>query len=467
LPHFWERCVGSGHSSLALRADYQDQLKRCAKELGFQRVRFHGWFLDEMSLVFSVNGKLQYSFLNADRIVDFFQSIDVRPFVELSFMPAPLASGTKTVFCYRGNVTPPKDYRQWKDAVKQLLNHWRGHDGAEQMRDWYVEVWNEPNWRPFWTGTRQDYFELYRYAAEAVKEIDADFKVGGPATAQNRWISEFLDHCERHKLPVDFVSTHHYPNDPPLDKATSDTHGQLAAGTRSQLRDQAREARRRAKSLPLFYTEWNTSSDGRDDLHDESYAAAFIIKTVLEANELVDLYSFWVFTDIFSESNFPSRPFHGGFGLMTLHGVPKPSYRAFQLLHGLGNELLATGGAHPTLDAWFVRKGKNLTVMLTNHALPRHEIKTEQLRIELKNMASPRSVSLQRIDENHANPRRAWTEMGAPEYLKQPQIDRLEAASRLRREKLPFHSVNGAVSFEITLLPQSVATVTVECEANS
>jgi xylan 1,4-beta-xylosidase len=114
-----------------------------------------------------------------------------------------------------------------------------------------------------------------------------------------------------------------------------------------------------------------------------------------------------------------------------------------------------------------VRKGKNLTVMLTNHALPRHEIKTEQLRIELKNMASPRSVSLQRIDENHANPRRAWTEMGAPEYLKQPQIDRLEAASRLRREKLPFHSVNGAVSFEITLLPQSVATVTVECEANS
>ena len=49
---------------------------------------------------------LVYSFFNADRIIDFLLSIDMRPFVELSFMPAALASGSKTVFHYRGNVTP-------------------------------------------------------------------------------------------------------------------------------------------------------------------------------------------------------------------------------------------------------------------------------------------------------------------------------------------------------------------------
>jgi xylan 1,4-beta-xylosidase len=462
LPHFWERCVGSGHSSLALRADYQAQLKRCSRELGFQKVRFHGWFLEEMSLVLGEGKKLEYSFLNADRIVDFLDSIQMQPLVELSFMPEPLASGSQTVFRYRGNITPPKNYRQWKTVVKKLLAHWRDFYGAKKMRDWFFEVWNEPNGPTFWSGKQSDYFKLYQYTAEAVKEVDADFSVGGPATAQNKWIPQFLDHCRRHQLPVDFVSTHHYPNDPPLDKMAATTSGQLAHCRRSRLREQARDARREAGALPLFYTEWNTSSDDRDPLHDQSYAAAFIIKTILEANGLVDLYSFWVFTDIFAETGFASRPFHGGFGLMTLHGVPKPSYRAFELLHGLGEELLISDGLHPTLDVWFVRGSKKITVLLTNSALPEHEIKTERAQIKLENAGRPSSVTIERIDEDNANPRRAWQEMGRPEYLKPGQIEELETASKMMRQKLPFTFSNGVIAFDLNVPPHGVAAITIE-----
>lgn len=42
MPHVWEHTIGSGHATLALRADCQDQLARCRRELGFRRVRFHG-----------------------------------------------------------------------------------------------------------------------------------------------------------------------------------------------------------------------------------------------------------------------------------------------------------------------------------------------------------------------------------------------------------------------------------------
>lgn len=55
-----------------------------------------------------------------------------------------------------------------------------------------------------------------------------------------------------------------------------------------------------------------------------------------EANGLVDGYAFWTFTDIFEENYFPSVPFHGGFGLLNLHGIPKPTYRAYELFHRLG-----------------------------------------------------------------------------------------------------------------------------------
>ncbi len=74
-------------------------------------------------------------------------------------------------------------------------------------------------------------------------------------------------------------------------------------------------------------------------MHDEPFAAAFATKIVMEAQGLVQGYSYWTFSDIFSENYFPSVPFQGGFGLLNIHGIAKPIYRAFQLLHGLGSEL--------------------------------------------------------------------------------------------------------------------------------
>lgn len=44
------------------------------------------------------------------------------------------------------------------------------------------------------------------------------------------------------------------------------------------------------------------------------------------------------FTDIFEEGGFDSTPFHQGFGVQTIYNIPKPAYRAFQLLHATGDE---------------------------------------------------------------------------------------------------------------------------------
>jgi xylan 1,4-beta-xylosidase len=72
--------------------------------------------------------------------------------VELSFMPTALASGSKTVFHYRGNVTPPKDYQQWSMLIHSLVGHWVDRYGIREVAEWFFEVWNEPNLTAFWTG---------------------------------------------------------------------------------------------------------------------------------------------------------------------------------------------------------------------------------------------------------------------------------------------------------------------------
>src|SRR6516165_3904153 len=87
LTHFWEHTVGSCHAPLALRADWQSQLRRAHEELGFRYVRFHGLLCDDVGTFVRYHKRTACSFFNADLVVDFLLSIGMKPFVELSFMP--------------------------------------------------------------------------------------------------------------------------------------------------------------------------------------------------------------------------------------------------------------------------------------------------------------------------------------------------------------------------------------------
>jgi xylan 1,4-beta-xylosidase len=458
LPHFWEHTVGSGHATLGLRADWQRQLKRAHDELGMKHVRFHGILSDDMGTLINQSGELLYSFFNANQIFDYLLSIGMKPFVELSFMPTALASGDQIVFHYRANVTPPRDPAEWAVLIRKLVQHWVDRYGIDEVRQWFFEVWNEPNLTAFGTGKQSDYFVLYRYTVDAIKSVDKDLKVGGPATADNAWVSDFLDFCKMNELPADFISTHHYPTDS-FGKPGDDTVTQLSESRRSALRDEARDVRKRAGALPVYYTEWCTSSNPRDPMHDDPYAAAFIVKTVLEANGLVQGYSYWTFSDIFEENYFPSVPFQGGFGLLNIHGIAKPSYRAYELLHGLGTELVKVEGTHETVDAWLVAGEKSSTLMLTNFALPRHPIDAQQVSFVLSGAGNIANATIRRIDLEHANAKRHWEQIGKPEYLSADAVAQLDTASQLRSETQPVAREGEGFRIDVKMPPQSVAAI--------
>jgi xylan 1,4-beta-xylosidase len=458
--HYWEHTVGSGHATLALRADWQAQLKRAHDECGFKHVRFHGIFCDDMGTCIIYNDKPYYSFFNADQIFDYLLSIGMKPFVELSFMPWGLSSGGKTAFHYQANVTPPKDYNQWATLVAKIAAHWVDRYGLAEVQQWFFEVWNEPNLDAFWTAKQEDYFKLYQYTAHALKSVDASLKIGGPVTAMNAWIPEFLDFCEAQNLPVDYVSTHHYPTDA-FGSPGDDTETQLEKSTRGVLRDQAATAKQQARGKPLYYTEWSSSSNPRDKMHDQPYCAAFIVKTVMEAQGLVEGYSYWTFSDIFEENYMPSEEFQGGFGLLTLHNIAKPAYRAYQLLHQLGDKAYKVKGHHETVDLWVVAGQEELTVLLTNFALPRHPVKDEIVHVVLEGFKhKPVHAHIKRVDDLHCNPRKAWEDMGSPNYLSTDQRAALEKASLLSWSKQAFDYTCGTVSLDVTVPPQGIASIT-------
>lgn len=459
---YWTKCVGSCHAATALREDWRRQLKACREEFGFEYVRFHGLLDDDMSVCLrNDDGSLEYSFFNIDSIFDFLLEIGMKPFVELSFMPGLLASGTKTVFHYLGNITPPKSYDEWGKLIEALAGHLVQRYGMGEVRKWFFEVWNEPNLKDFfWAGTMEEYFQLYKSAALAVKKVDSKLAVGGPSTAIDAWIPELREFCSKNSVPLDFISTHHYPTDAAFGLGLN-MEEQMARSARGGLTARVRKALEEAGSLPLYYTEWNNSPSPRDPYHDTPYNAAFVVKTITDNMGLVDCYSFWTFSDIFEESGFSSVPFHGGFGLMNIHGIPKPSYRAFQLLSRLNGDRLevSVGEASTTVDCFAARSQKGITILVSNHQVPLSPIQAERITINIKGINGVRSASLERIDEMHANPKKVWIEMGSPTYLDREQIRTLMKASKLASEDVEWKKDEDEVTIDLHIQPHSAAAI--------
>ena len=171
--------------------------------------------------IYQVNeaGEAEYNFTYLDRVMDSYVELGLRPFLELGFMPDKLASGSQTVFYWKGNVTPPASYEGWSNLIKALLEHLSSRYGSDEVVTWPIEVWNEPNLAVFWENSdMEEYFKLFHTTFDAIKEVDGRFRVGGPAVCGGTdevWIKAFMEYCHENRIPVDFVTRHHYTIEPP------------------------------------------------------------------------------------------------------------------------------------------------------------------------------------------------------------------------------------------------------------
>ena len=347
LNPMFNECVGAGRANEGLRADWQQQLAYVRKECGFRYIRMHGLLTDDMAVYKEDRkGNPEYNYMYVDALFDFLHSIGMKPFVELGFMPGALASGQRTIFWWKGNVTPPKDYDKWGALIKNLTEHFTERYGADEVKTWYFEVWNEPNLTPgFWTGTQQDYFKLYKYAAEAVKSVNKEYRVGGPGTAGAAWEPEMIEYCHKNNVPIDFISTHSYG----VKQGFLDEYGNSGtvlakeemAVSGDVLQSRKEIANSSMPGLELHYTEWSSSYTPADPVHDSYHEAAYVLQKLKQVGSAANSMSYWVFTDIFEEPGPRFEPFHGGFGMLTIQGINKPVFYAYRFLNRLGNTELS------------------------------------------------------------------------------------------------------------------------------
>jgi xylan 1,4-beta-xylosidase len=441
----FNECVGAGRANEGLRADWQQQLSMIQKDVQFKYIRFHGLLHDDMRVYAEdkKTGAPIYNWQYIDRLFDFLLSIKIRPFVEFGFMPADLAADTKTIFWWKANNSKPKSYERWDALIGKLVQHWTERYGQEEVKKWYFEVWNEPDLKGFFNGTQPDYFELYSHTARAVKNVNPSYRTGGPATSAVKWIGDFLSYCETNKLPVDFVSTHDYGTTSVLDEMG--TKKQQLKDIRDTIAKDVKRVRETInassfKNAELHFTEWNTSPSSRDPIHDTYQNAAYLLHVLKKAAPYSNSMSYWTFTDVFEEAGPGQTPFHGGFGLINLQDIKKPSYYAYKFLNELGQTELKNGDG----SSYICKSANGIQALIWDYTHPTRDyaynqdyfnkaqpaMTKETTKLRLTNVKNGKYIlEIYKVGYQHNDPYTAYLSMGKPSQVTKAEVANLKKLS--------------------------------------
>lgn len=440
--------VGAGRANEGLRADWQEQLATVQSEIGFKYLRMHGLLHDDMGVYNEdKQGNPEYNFQYVDSLYDALLRMHIRPFVELGFMPSKLAAGTTTIFWWKGNTSLPKDDAKWAGLIRALIAHWKERYGEDEITQWYYEVWNEPDINGFFPHKLEDYFHLYKITSEAIRAECTKCRIGGPASAIPYAAEQaFEKWIVANPEPIDFISSHAYGvNQGFLD--VDGTAGTVLDPSPDAVSGRMQHSRELMNATPLHnlelhFTEWSSAYTPTDYMHDQYHQASFILDKVKRATPYVDSLSYWTFTDIFEENGPRFTPFHGGFGMINLEGIKKPSYHAFRFLSRLTGDDVASDDAR----SW-VTKAKDGTVTAlvwdyspvvppagkTDQVFYKQDLPATangDLLIELAHVANGTyKVAVYQTGYKHNDPYTAYVQMGQPSQLTRAQVAELKKLS--------------------------------------
>ena len=139
--------------------------------------------------------------------------------------------------------------------------------------------------------------------------------------------------------------------------------------------------------------------------------------------------SFWTFSDVFEENGPFREPLNGGFGLVGVEGIKKPSFYAFSLLHKLGDKRLANTSEHVIVTR---RADQAVVVAVWSLSPPDKAASARILDLEFRGFPKNQRVLISRVDETNGNARAAYAEIGKPRYPTQKQVAKMDRETALK-----------------------------------
>lgn len=456
LKHTWAGLGNVDQMRWILRRDMQEQLAMCHKEIGLRHVRAVGIFDDEMW----VFDKDPANYLNREKrnakrynwrvpyyIYDSLVEMGIAPMVTTCFTPGEMRSGEQSAFSTKSHISPPRDWKEWGNFVTSFVKGLVDRYGINVVRNWYFEVWNEPNLTSFYTGKLDDYLKLYEVVWGAVKSVDTSLKVGGPSTAHTVWLTELLNYGVQHNCMPDYIIGHIYNNDSavgdplsPFDGPQGDKENKspnFVSGITRGARKLLDEASFKGE---LHMNEWGLSWHPFAPVRETANEAAFIVKTMNEVSQLADYFAYWCLSDIYNQVGYGREAFHGNYGMISLDGLRKPNYFAHQLLCLLGDEKIQVAGNNLSdqYNAFVARNKKGIQAIIYGFDV-NYQVTdapgSRQVEFDLPSGINLKDLYFYRVDSKNNNIISSWNEMGSPTYLKKDELLQLQGENQLVVDK--------------------------------
>ena len=495
LKHTWRNVMTVGSASDLLTADIQRMVARMRKEIGFQYIKFNGILSDDLHVYNQASdGSPVYNFAYIDKVLDFLISIDLKPIIQLSFMPALLAKDPqRRLFNYL--VSEPVSLTAWSNLVNAVVDHLLQRY-ADAVHNWLFCVWTQPDTPTDLYGfsSTEAFYEFYRSTYQAVKECDNALSFGTPPTyyivenGHTNWYIPFLTWCKNHGCMPDFLNCYYYDTALADRQKNADAifgfvYSMTLRDTPDGFRDfvnQVRSEREHLglKKLPIFLTEWNNTPSQEDLLNDTCFKSCYIVKNILENYDRLDSFGYWSLTDWMGEAPLPSELFFGGLGLFTVNGIPKASYYALSLLRQLGNAFIGKG------DGWFATKqgnryiiimynyrhfsrlyalGERFDMTFTDRYTPFDPVQHLDVHLTLNDVKNGKYLIRETVlNRKSGSAFDQWVDMGALELDTEKELRTLEALSTPSCSKYTTEATNHTLELDALLDMLEVRLLSIE-----
>ena len=451
------------------------------------------------------NGKPIYNWTIIDSIFDTYIQRGMKPLAQIGFMPQALSTNPEPYRHYwkpgdpygkimTGWAYPPKDYKKWAELVFQWVKHSVDRYGKTEVESWYWELWNEPN--GYWKGTRDEFFKLYDYTADAVKRALPTAKIGGINIAgtggegAQKWLHAFVKHCfqdtnyvtGKKGAPVD-AFLFHAKGSPKL------INGHVRMNMGTQLRDieagfKLVASYPQLKNIPIIIGESDPEGCAACGMHtnpENAYRNGTMYSSYTAASfarkyALADLYKVNFKGAVSWSFEFEDQPWFYGFRDLATNGVDKPVLNVFRMFGMMkGNRVNVTSNhgydlrtavdssfrrSYTDINGMACKDASEATVLLWNYHDDDVKTDAETVTVQLKGLPA-KQVLLQhyRIDSTHSNSYEVWKKMGSPQDPSPAQIAELQQAGQLQSVGSPEWVTinNGEATIKLVLPRQGVS----------
>ncbi len=422
------------------------------------------------------NGAARYNFQYLDRVLDTWTRAGLKPILEMDFMPDALAEGAVQRNYGGGAVNAPRDFSKWREMIYRTVVHLMDRYGVEEVRSWYLEIWNEPDLgtyfvdgatpplpTKFTTERLTRFLKMYDYFVDGASAADEKVHVGGPGLAgQDDFLKIFLDHVAngtnfvtgKRGTRADFISWHVY-------------------GDSTRVMDVNKRRRALVKSYPalanaeLQQNEWGQPLGmlaGSGDMptvlseYDAAYLCRAIDNIFSNSDAGVDLFLRW-------------GQMVNGWRAMTrqygAHVVPLAVFNAYTLLANLGPDriMVENGRADANVRAFAARSGTN-SVQMVVYRFEEKNLESsgnaEGVELSVRGLSGASlPLRIYRVDREHSNAYRAWLALGSPKNPSNAVAAEIAAQAAVTPEVGTVAVEAGVAKIRLEMTPNAMVLVLV------